>query len=62
MTLDSTTTNPLRGGTITVDGNLITVPTNLLAQTFALTSAWAEFFTNGVVNLPGNVTWEAHVR
>ncbi|KAH9207642.1 hypothetical protein DL95DRAFT_374068 [Leptodontidium sp. 2 PMI_412] len=61
LKLDSTSTNPLRGGSITVDGNVITVPTNLLATLPAITVAWPELFDNGVANLPGGVTWEAHV-
>ncbi|KAK0101018.1 hypothetical protein ONS95_012994 [Cadophora gregata] len=61
MALDTTTTNPLRGGTITVDGSVITVPTNLLATLPGITVAWPELFNNGAANLPGGVTWEAHV-
>jgi hypothetical protein len=55
-------TNPVRGGSITVDGIKITVPTNLLATLPAITVAWPELFTNNVADLPGNgPTWEAHV-
>jgi hypothetical protein len=62
MTLDSTSTSPVRGGSITVDGIVITVPTNLLATLPAITVAWPELFNGGTANLPGSVSWEAHVR
>ncbi|KAH7389158.1 hypothetical protein BKA64DRAFT_131605 [Cadophora sp. MPI-SDFR-AT-0126] len=61
LSLDTTSSNPLRGGTITVDGNVIIVPTNLLATLPAITVAWPELFDNDVANLPGGPTWEAHV-
>ncbi|KAH8650499.1 hypothetical protein BGZ60DRAFT_388908, partial [Tricladium varicosporioides] len=64
-TIDSMTLNaaggPLAGGTITVDGILFTVPQNTLATLPALAVAWGELFTGGVANLPGGVSWEAHV-
>jgi hypothetical protein len=41
---------------------VITVPTNLLATLPAITVAWPELFTNGAADLPGSVTWQAHVR
>jgi hypothetical protein len=59
MTLDAG--GPLAGGSITVDGLTITVPTNLLATLPAISVAWAELFNNGVPNLPGSISWEATV-
>ncbi|RDW68550.1 hypothetical protein BP5796_09207 [Coleophoma crateriformis] len=50
----------LAGGTITVDGLLITVPKNLLVTLPSITVAWSELFKNGVSNLPG--TFEAHIQ
>lgn len=61
MALDTTSTSPVRGGTITVDGIKITVPTNLLATLPAITVGWPELFNGGVANLPGTVSWQAHV-
>lgn len=60
MTLDSTT-DPLSGGNINVDGFIIIVPKNLLVTLPSITVAWPELFVNGVAQLPGSVTWEAHV-
>ena len=60
MTLD-TTGGPLAGGSITVDGLVITVPANLLATLPAISVAWGELFNNGVANLPGSISWEANV-
>jgi len=64
MTLDpSAAQDPLAGGTLTLDGHVFTVPRNLLATLPSITVAWPELFdpTTGLANLPGNVTWEAHV-
>ncbi|TKA55678.1 hypothetical protein B0A49_10597, partial [Cryomyces minteri] len=52
MTLDPSG-GTLAGGSITVDGVAITVPTNLLATLPAITVAWGELFNNGVPDLPG---------
>lgn len=64
MTLDQTAAgDPLAGGTMTLDGFLITVPRNLLVTLPSITVAWSELFTapGGLADLPGSVTWEAHV-
>jgi hypothetical protein len=58
MQLDSGT-NPLRGGSITVDGIFVQVPENLLATLPALAVAWAELFDN---NIGQAVGFEANVR
>ena len=62
MTLNSTG-GVLAGGTITVDGIVVTVPQNLLATLPSITVAWGELFSNGVPNLPGSedTTYEALV-
>ncbi|TKA50385.1 hypothetical protein B0A49_12513 [Cryomyces minteri] len=61
MTLDPSG-GTLAGGSITVDGVAITVPTNLLATLPAITVAWGELFNNGVPDLPGGMSWQAHVQ
>jgi hypothetical protein len=63
MTVDTTSTSPVRGGTITVDGIVVTVPTNLLATLPAVTVGWPELFNGATANLPGfgTVSWQAHV-
>ena len=58
MSLDTTSTNPLRGGTITVDGIVITIPTNLLVTLPAITVAWPELFSG---TSPPGIRLEAHV-
>ena len=58
MTVDAG--GPLAGGTITVDGNVITVPENLLATLPSITVAWPELFSGGAADLPGG-NYEAHV-
>jgi hypothetical protein len=60
MSVD-TAGGPLAGGSITVDGMVITVPANLLATLPSITVAWPELFTGDTANLPGSVSWEAHV-
>ncbi|KAJ7253428.1 hypothetical protein C8J57DRAFT_624565 [Mycena rebaudengoi] len=66
-TIDSLTLNAtggvLAGGTITVDGALITVPENLLVTLPSITVAWSELFEGGVPALPllGSVSWQATV-
>lgn len=52
---------PLAGGSIIVDGQMITVPSNLLATLPSVSVAWGELFKNGVANLPGGISWEANV-
>lgn len=59
MTLDQG--GPLAGGSITVDGLVITVPANLLVTLPAISVAWPEMFNNGVANLPGSISFEANV-
>ncbi|RDW64721.1 hypothetical protein BP6252_10372 [Coleophoma cylindrospora] len=59
ITLDATG-ELLAGGTITVDGLVITVPKNLMVTLPSITVAWSELFNNGVPNLPG--TFEAHIQ
>lgn len=44
MSLNTSSTNPLRGGSIQIDGINILVPTNLLPTLPALTVAWQELF------------------
>lgn len=60
MSLDAG--GPLAGGTITVDGLVITVPKNLLVTLPSITVAWPEMFNNGVANLPGSISFEANVN
>ncbi|KAJ7892241.1 hypothetical protein B0H13DRAFT_2038759 [Mycena leptocephala] len=54
---------PLGGGTITVNGMVITVPKNLLVTLPSITVAWPELFDHETPNLPllGSVSWEATV-
>ncbi|CAL3962328.1 unnamed protein product [Diplocarpon coronariae] len=51
----------LAGGSITVDGQKIVVPKNLLATLPSITVAWGELFKDGAANLPGSISWEANV-
>ncbi|KAJ7146109.1 hypothetical protein C8R44DRAFT_690358 [Mycena epipterygia] len=53
----------LAGGTITVDGIVVTVPQNLLVTLPSITVAWSELFNAGVPALPllGSVSWEATI-
>lgn len=60
LSLDSGT-DPLRGGSITVDGIKVIVPVNTLVTLPSITVAWPELFVNGVADLPGGNTWQAHV-
>jgi hypothetical protein len=60
MTLDNGT-SPLRGGSITVDGIVIKVPTNLIATLPATAVAWAELFDSTGANLRA-IGFEANVR
>ncbi|KAJ7222483.1 hypothetical protein GGX14DRAFT_352823 [Mycena pura] len=63
MTLNNTV-DPLAGGTITVNGFLITVPKNLLVTLPSITCAWSEMFdATGAPQLPllGQVSWEATI-
>lgn len=46
MTLDSTT-NPLSGGTVTVDGSVMVIPANTLVTLPSITVAWPELFVGG---------------
>jgi hypothetical protein len=59
MSLDAG--GPLAGGSITVDGQVYTVPQNLLVTLPSITVAWSELFNNGIANLPGGISWEANV-
>ncbi|KAJ7670518.1 hypothetical protein B0H17DRAFT_198484 [Mycena rosella] len=54
---------PLVGGTLTVNGFVITVPNNTLVTLPSITVAWSELFVNKKPNLPllGSVSWEATV-
>ncbi|KAJ7701559.1 hypothetical protein B0H17DRAFT_189781 [Mycena rosella] len=66
-TIDDLTLNSaggvLAGGTITVDGILITIPQNLLVTLPSISVAWPELFEGGVPTLPllGEVSWEATI-
>ncbi|KAJ6523275.1 hypothetical protein DFH09DRAFT_938027 [Mycena vulgaris] len=62
MTLDAGG-DVLAGGTITVNGFVITVPKNLLVTLPSISVAWSELFVGGKPNLPllGTVSWEATV-
>ncbi|KAJ7065480.1 hypothetical protein C8F01DRAFT_982165 [Mycena amicta] len=67
-TIDAMTVNnvsdPLSGGSISVNGFHITVPKNLLATLPSITVAWSELFdASGQPELPllGSVSWEATV-
>ncbi|KAJ7468500.1 hypothetical protein FB451DRAFT_374873 [Mycena latifolia] len=59
--LDST--DPLAGGTLTVNGFVVTIPNNTLVTLPSITVAWSEMFIDGEPNLPllGSVSWEATV-
>ncbi|CAG8954378.1 hypothetical protein HYFRA_00006004 [Hymenoscyphus fraxineus] len=59
MSLDAG--GPLAGGSITVDGLIITIPQNLLVTLPSITVSWPEMFNNGVSNIPGGISWEANV-
>ncbi|KAJ6562241.1 hypothetical protein B0H19DRAFT_1143919 [Mycena capillaripes] len=61
MTLDGT--DPLSGGTLTVNGFKVTIPKNTLATLPSITVAWSELFVDGEPNLPllDTVSWEATV-
>jgi hypothetical protein len=67
MTLDLSATGggPLAGGSMTLDGFVITIPKNILVTLPSITVAWPELFDNTTSpptpKLPGSVTWEAHV-
>ena len=54
-------TGTLSGGTITIDGIVVTVPDNLLATLPSITVAWSELFQGGIPNLPGTGSWQATV-
>ncbi|KAJ6529747.1 hypothetical protein B0H19DRAFT_1274139 [Mycena capillaripes] len=57
------TGGPLAGGTITVDGMVITVPKNLLVTLPSINVAWPELFDGETPSLPllGSVSWEATI-
>ncbi|KAF7335652.1 hypothetical protein MVEN_02220200 [Mycena venus] len=57
------TDGPLAGGSITVDGMVITVPKNLLVTLPSISVAWPELFDGETPSLPllGSVSWEATV-
>ncbi|KAJ7230324.1 hypothetical protein GGX14DRAFT_343704 [Mycena pura] len=66
--IDAMTVNnvsdPLTGGTITVNGFVVTVPKNLLVTLPSITCAWSEMFdVHGTPQLPllGTVSWEATI-
>jgi len=62
MTLNAGT-NPLRGGTIEVDGIPVIVPDNTIATLPATAVAWPELFINPTTpNLPGTQSWTATVQ
>ncbi|KAJ7026500.1 hypothetical protein C8F04DRAFT_966333 [Mycena alexandri] len=60
---ETDTDGPLAGGTITVDGMVITVPKNLLVTLPSISVAWPELFDGETPSLPllGSVSWEATV-
>ncbi|KAJ7456906.1 hypothetical protein FB451DRAFT_1047681 [Mycena latifolia] len=62
LTLD-TADGVLAGGTITVDGILVTVPQNSLVTLPSISVAWSELFVDGAPALPllGSVSWEATI-
>jgi hypothetical protein len=65
MTLDKTSTSPLRGGSITVDGITIQIPENLMPTLPAVAVAWAELFdasgnTGAAIGFEANVSC-AHI-
>ncbi|KAJ7468499.1 hypothetical protein FB451DRAFT_374846 [Mycena latifolia] len=62
LTLNSTD-DPLSGGTLTVNGFVITIPRNSLVTLPSITVAWSEMFVDGQPSLPllGTVSWEATV-
>ncbi|KAJ7652402.1 hypothetical protein DFH06DRAFT_1418842 [Mycena polygramma] len=64
MTLGSTT-DPLSGGSITINGIPYTIPKNTLVTLPSITVAWSELFPGGQPNLPlfqtSGVSWEATV-
>jgi hypothetical protein len=63
MSLDPNTTpsNPLRGGSITVDGLVVKIPANTIATLPAIAVAWAELFDANGAN-PQGIGFEANVR
>ncbi|KAF2735727.1 hypothetical protein EJ04DRAFT_434338 [Polyplosphaeria fusca] len=61
MSLDEGT-NPLRGGTIEVDGIPVVVPKNTLVNLPAAVPAWPELFADGgAPNLPGSQQYTATI-
>ncbi|KAF2471061.1 uncharacterized protein BDR25DRAFT_354983 [Lindgomyces ingoldianus] len=61
MTLDPGT-DPLRGGTITVDGITFIVPKNTLVTLPAAVAAWPELFNGETPIMPGTQTYQAIVQ
>ena len=64
MTLDAGS-DPLRGGTMTVNGINIIIPAQSLITLPSITVAWPELFTSsGAPSLPqlGTVSWAVNVR
>lgn len=54
--------NPIRGGSITIDGFKIVIPAHTLVTLPSILVAWPELFVGGVADLPsGGPTWQAHV-
>ncbi|KAF2107626.1 hypothetical protein BDV96DRAFT_505879 [Lophiotrema nucula] len=60
MSLDEGT-DPLRGGSIEVDGIPVVIPKNTLINLPAMVPAWSELFDGGAPHLPGSQQYSATI-